>query len=398
MKRKINVLCLLSALSMSAAIVQPASAQELSASDAQAAVSTAPVAFVYVSNTPGSGTNKITAFSAAANGKLTPVPGSPFPDNVTSMAVNGKYLFGSNKGGVFVAAFAIQSNGALHWSTSTNVAQYNSLPCFFPPELVLDHTGATLDVAAAVGGLCDNTEHQSFTVNKSTGALHFLGSASQTFLFDSPLSFSGNNVYAYGSACTNFEGNYLDTFHVYQRGTNGLLTLTGINAPTLPPPTSGDFYCRSLTAADPSNHVAVSVQAITQSTSSPDGPPKLATYTADTFGNLTTASTVANMPSTAVVFVFALSMSPSGKLLAVAGSGGLQVFHVNGGSPITPYTGLLTSDDVEECFWDNANHLYAISRGTNKLRVFTITPTAHSQATGSPYSLHFPSDIIVQPK
>jgi 6-phosphogluconolactonase (cycloisomerase 2 family) len=148
MKRKINVLCLLSALSMSAAIVELASAQELSASDAQAAVSTAPVAFVYVSNTPGSGPNKITAFAAAANGKLTPVPGSPFPDNVTSMAVNGKYLFGSNKGGVFVAAFAIQSNGALHWSTSTNVAQYNSLPCFLPLSSSSTTLVQLLDVAA----------------------------------------------------------------------------------------------------------------------------------------------------------------------------------------------------------------------------------------------------------
>lgn len=87
-----------------------------------------------------------------------------------------------------------------------------------------------------------------------------------------------------------------------------------------------------------------------------------------------------------------------GKLLAVAGSGGLQVFHYKGGSPITPYTGLLTTDDIEQCFWDNANHLYAISRATNRLRVFTVTPSAHSQATGSPYSIHTPSNIIVQPK
>lgn len=104
------------------------------------------------------------------------------------------------------------------------------------------------------------------------------------------------------------------------------------------------------------------------------------------------------MPSTAAGFIFGLSMSPSGKLLAVAGSGGLQVFLYKGGSPITPYTGLLTTDDIEQCFWDDANHLYAISRATNRLRVFTVTPTAHSQATGSPYSIHTPSNIIVQPK
>jgi hypothetical protein len=399
LKPNIKVLCLLSALSVSAAVVQTTSVQVLSAeTNTPAVVSTAPVAFVYVSNTPGSGANKVNAYAAAANGKLTPVSGSPFADNLTSMVVNGKYLLGSNKAGVFVAAFLIQSNGALHWTTSTDVARFNTSGCVFPAPLILDHTGANLYLAATVGGLCDSTEHQSFTIDKPTGALRFLGSTSQTFLFDTPLSFSANNVYAYGTDCVNVQGSVTDTFHVYKRGSNGLLTLTAINPPTPPPPTSGDFYCRSQTAADPSNHIAVSVQAIDLSTSQPDGQPQLATYTADASGNLTTPSTSGNMPGTAVGFVTNLSMSPSGKLLAVAGQNGLQIFHFNGNSPITAYTGLLTTDDVEQCFWDKANHLYAISQTTGKLRVFTITPTSNSQAPGSPYSIHAPANIIVQPK
>ena len=390
-----KVLSLLSALSMSAAVVQTTSAQ---APNTQAVVSTAPVAFVYVSNTPGSGANKVNAYAAAANGKLTPVPGSPFADNLTSMVVNGKYLLGSNKGGVYVAAFSIQSNGALHWTTSTDVARFNTSGCVFPSPLILDHTGANLYLASTVGSLCDSTEHQSFTIDKPTGALRFVGSTSQTFLFDTPLTFSANNVYAYGTDCVNFQGNVTDTFHVYKRGSNGLLTLTAINPPTPPPPTSGDFYCRSQTAADPSNHLAVSVQAIDQSTSQPDGQPQLATYTADASGNLTVSSISGNMPRTGVGFVNNLSMSPSGKILAVAGQSGLQIFHFNGNSPITAYTGLLTSNDIEQCFWDNANHLYAISQNTGKLYVFTVTPTGFSQATGSPYSIHAPANIIVQPK
>ena len=400
MKRNMKVACLLSALSVSATISHTASAQTLSEQTGQnvAAVSSAPVAFVYVSNTPGSGANKVNAYTAAANGKLTPVSGSPFADNLTSMVVNGKYLLGSNKAGVYVAAFSIQPSGALHWTRSTNVVTYNGSGCGGNAPLILDHTGANLYIAATAGSECDSTEHQSFTIDKPTGAVHFLGSTSVTFLFDTPLSFSANNLYAYGTDCVNFQGNYTDTFHVYKRGSNGLLTLTAINPPTPPPPTSGDFYCRSQTAADPSNHLAVSVQAIDQSTSQPDGQPQLATYTADASGNLTTPSTSGNMPGTAVGFVTNLSMSPSGKLLAVAGQNGLQIFHFNGSSPITAYTGLLTTDDVEQCFWDNANHLYAISQTTGKLRVFTITPTVHSQAPGSPYSIHNPANIIVQPR
>jgi hypothetical protein len=85
-------------------------------------------------------------------------------------------------------------------------------------------------------------------------------------------------------------------------------------------------------------------------------------------------------------------------LLAVAGTGGLQIFHFNGASPITAYTGLLTKDEIDQCFWDNNNHLYAISHASGKLFVFTVTPTSNKQAAGSPYSISAPQDLVVQPK
>jgi hypothetical protein len=91
-------------------------------------------------------------------------------------------------------------------------------------------------------------------------------------------------------------------------------------------------------------------------------------------------------------------MSPSGKLLAVGGTAGLQVFHFNGASPITHDTGLLTTKPIDQFFWDNANHLYAISRSAGKLYVFTVTPSSATQAPGSPYTIAHPQNIIVQPK
>jgi hypothetical protein len=90
-------------------------------------------------------------------------------------------------------------------------------------------------------------------------------------------------------------------------------------------------------------------------------------------------------------------MAPSGKLLAVAGTTGLQVFHFNGSSPMTPYTGLLTNAPIGQVFWDNANHLYALSRSGGKLYVFTVTPTAHLQAPSSPHTITNPQDIVVLP-
>ena len=394
MKRSTNYACLAAAFFMIAAVAHVTFAE--TNPNVQAAVSTAPVAFVYVSSTPSGANNVVNAFTAAANGKLTAVPGSPFHDNVTSMVVNGQYLFGSNQAGIFVAAFAIQPNGSLKWTVSTDVDRASGCPA--PAPLILDHTGVNVYRAASAGSLCDHTVYQSFSIQKPTGRLTFLGNGTSTFLFNTPLSFIGNNAFAYGSDCVNFQGNFTDTFTILHRQSNGLLLNVNASAPTPATMNPNDFYCRSITAADPTNHLAVSMQAIDPSTSSPVGSPQLATYTADGSGNLTTTSTFSNMPSTAVQYVLGTAMSPSGKLLAVSGTGGLQIFHFNGASPITPDTGLLTSNQVDQMFWDNANHLYAISSTANKLYVFTVTSTSATQATGSPYTISHPKNIIVQPK
>jgi len=212
-------------------------------------------------------------------------------------------------------------------------------------------------------------------------------------VFNTPLSFLGNNKFGYSSSCYHYSAGIYEFF----RSSTGTLTLSG-NAARTPSPASGNFYCTYLTAADPTNHVAISVQQLSGSTWATVGSPQLATYTAGTSGHLTTKSTFSNMPHTAVQFVTDLKMSPSGKLLAVAGSAGLQVFHFNGSYPITHYTALLTTDSIDQMFWDNANHLYAISRSTNKLFVFTITPYSAKQAPGSPYTITTPMNIAVLPK
>jgi hypothetical protein len=104
------------------------------------------------------------------------------------------------------------------------------------------------------------------------------------------------------------------------------------------------------------------------------------------------------MPAVAVKGFSDMKMSPSGKLLAVAGPAGLQVFHFNGGNPITHYTGLIARGQVDQMYWDNENHLYAISHSAGKLFVFTVTPTSVTQAPGSPYTITNPQNIIVLPK
>jgi len=186
----------------------------------------------------------------------------------------------------------------------------------------------------------------------------------------------------------------------FKRGANGMLTEFAPKMNSPKPPSGTRAYIPYLGAADPTNHVAFAEYPANPPGCS-SGPVKLATYTAGSNGSLTTQSTFANMPTSAVRGIYDMKMSPSGKLLAVAGQQGLQVFHFNGAAPITHYTGLLTSDPINQMFWDNDNHLYAITgvvnSGRNRLHVFTVTPKGYREAPGSPYTIHGPRNIIVQP-
>jgi WD40 repeat protein len=133
----------------------------------------------------------------------------------------------------------------------------------------------------------------------------------------------------------------------------------------------------------------------------PSGPVQIAVYSADSAGKLTTTSTAENMPKTKAGPTYGINdiwMSPSGKLLAVGGTSGLQVFHFNGTNPVTTYTALLTKEEIDQMFWDNNNHLYALSRTAGKLYVFTVTPTSHIQAPGSPYTITGAENIQVLPE
>ncbi|MGA2050265.1 MAG: hypothetical protein ABSG96_21400 [Terracidiphilus sp.] len=392
MIRNLGIGCLGVTLCMSSALAQVTLDRRTLNAGVSTTVATSPAAWVYVSRTLlGGNANEIEAFDAAPNGTLTAVPGSPFQANVTNMAVNGKYLFAVNSNGFDIDSYSLESNGALRYAATTNASQPGD--CNSLGRLVLDHTGATLYEMEFRGSGCANNTFESFTINGPTGGLKDLGNSSANNRLYLPVSFIGNNVYAYTASCL---GDMYWGIFKFQRGNNGLLTeIDTIGAPPTPP--TGYFYCPSQAAADPTNHVAITMQPVNQRNFSPDEPPQLATYTADAKGNLNTTSTAGNMPTTAVVSVTDTGMSPSGELFAVAGTGGLQIFHFNGANPITHYTGLLTTAEVDQLFWDNENHLYAIGTAANKLWVFTVTPNSCSQAPGSPHSINAPRDIIVQP-
>ena len=356
------------------------------------------VAYVYVASfVSSSGSNQVNAYAAGPNGALTPISGSPFPDNVGDLALNGAWLFGveatGSSSGQTINSYSIAANGALTLKNQTTVNDSGG----GLTSLLLDHTGSSL----YANYYTTNNDCLSYSIDQSSGALTYLSIYHQGPGFGCPVSFTRNNEFAYSSNCYHFSPSIFGA----KRNSDGILTPLTIN-PALPPPPPGTGFCPYLgAAADPFNHVAVAMTPVQGGFGNNDGPTQLAVYTADSSGNLATNSTYRNMPKTAVVptsggtyGVNDNRTSPSGKLLAVAGPLGLQVFHFNGANPITYYTGLLTKDNINQVFWDNSNHLYAISNLSGKLFVFTITPTSITQAPGSPHNIPGAGSLVVLPK
>ncbi|UWZ85465.1 hypothetical protein [Occallatibacter riparius] len=362
------------------------------------AAAQAPVARVYVSYTPSAASlNKLLGYSVSPNGALATLPGMPYRANVGSIATNGAYLFGSNLAGQYVASFRVHSDGSLQWVNSTDVQSPDETGCVYPSDIILDHAGATLYRMQFTGGLCDHSHYQSFMVDKPTGKLLWLGKSADIFLFDEPLSVSGNNQFAYASECFNYQGGPLDNFSWYVRESSGLLNLESISAPAPATHDPSHFYCRAYTAADPTNHLAVTFTDTDFNNPFDSPAAQLGVYTVQPSGSLTTTSTWSNMPSTAIGTIAGLAMSPDGKLLAVNGTAGLQVFHFNGAGPVTAFTGPLTTANIDMAYWDHSQHLFAISKNAGKLYVFTVTSTTAAAAPGSPHAISSPAGLIVRP-
>jgi hypothetical protein len=205
-------------------------------------------------------------------------------------------------------------------------------------------------------------------------------------------TFSANNKYVY---CVDSGWTGYDICE-YERASNGAFVSPPVSTPPISNPVdeSGYRFDPIGIAADPLNHVAVAFANEERNVGPESGPNRLGAYTADSKGNLTTTSTYENMPKVAVGDV-GLTMSPSGKILAAFGEKGLQVFHFNGGEPITNQAILVRDVDFEQAYWDDNDHLFAVSQNTGKLYVFTVTPAHAAPAPGSPYSIPGVQNLIV---
>ena len=384
--------------------------------------SSAPVAHVYIGN--GS---KILAFSAASNGKLTAVPGSPFNFNISLLGANRYYLFGFLPNSATIESLSMAASGALKKAKTLDTTKFNPVPdCKIDYQqgqgLRIDHAGLELYNAAIPEDFPCKTYYQSYRINDDDGELTFQNDVEGILGGSTGLSVLGNNKFVYSPSCFAAFGNSpVPNVTVFERMGNGELSNAnaGVEIPAAPDDTynpdggpNPGYFCPGAIATDPTNHAAMVLSAL-EYTSGQDGgnpnygPIYIATYTADANGNLKTTSTYKNMATLPVDNLYdgscltcsALRMSPSGKILAAGGSVGVLLFHFNGGSPLTKYKTVLAGNSIFSILWDNDNHMYALgtdSKGGGKLWVYTVTPTSVSEATGSPYSIANAGGMYVQ--
>ena len=388
MRLKHLFICLLATLCTGAALAQTAIDPAYQRPDA----TSSPVAYVYVSRP-----THLDGFAVSSSGKLTPVPGSPFSNiSVYHLSVTKKYLFGASDDHEHIITYSIASNGAVKKVSSVdaqNSSHGGESDCCFGPQK-LDATGTTLYNQTDNSG---DLWQEAFKI-ESNGDLQFIGNGQSGDFEGTPsepgeISVLGNNKFAYQTGCDDDVVTEQET-GAYKRESNGLLVGLSRISMELPKAKSGEVYCPYSLATDPSDHLAFTLQARNVNEGFSVGPLLLASYTADSKGNLTTKSTMENMPSVAGNSGDAMSISPSGKLLAVSTAGGIQVFHFNGADPITKFTGVLHSSETFLQFgWDKDNHLYALS--TTNLHVYEATSTEIKEVSGSPYSIPEASSVIV---
>lgn len=341
-------------------------------------------AYVYVQTPSG-----VIGYSAASNGSLTKITGSPFETSGLLAGSTG-YAFYS-VGTDYIHVYSLQSDGAIGSQISqVDTQSYAGGDCGTATpgaSAVLDHSGKYLYNFLSKFGTC--SVYQTYEI-ESGHALSFNGFTQIDTVDGGPNPDStsmiqailGNEKYAYA---INSDG-HLSNIVGFMRESSG--TLRHVQISETDPATPAGYWAPQLLAADLTNHLAALLYP------GDSLPGQLASYTADSEGNLTSTNTSEPTPT---MIPSDMAMSPSGLLLAVAGypeaggfDSGLEIFYFDGAKPITLDKVVLTGVPIDTVKWDNSNHLYAISSNANRIYVYTVTATSITAAPGSPYTLPKP--------
>lgn len=357
------------------------------------ATATPTIASIYVETTNG-----VQTYSSDANGALTQV-GQPFVVAGAVAGANAQYVI--TVGTDLLHSYATDASGAIvSQAAQVNTQSFGGAQCGTTAGGILDRTGklAYVNLNGAVGAdgnfVCDAV--QSYSIG-TDGSLTFIGSTvyddnrfadPATTMTATPGAFAFNTT-PIGQACES----QFNTFQQENGGALNALYVDEFPPVTGPTPNPDGWYYypeEGIMASDGANHLAVWMTPVQDAPCGTLGAPQIASFTVDTQGNLTSTNTWQNMP--AVDNVAAMSISPAGNVLAVAGQT-LVLYHFNAAAPITPYT-TLSQAPADGVAWDASNHLYAIDDAT--LYVYTATET--SAAAAGSYKVASPIGLFVVPR
>jgi hypothetical protein len=351
----------------------------------------APVAYAFVST---GNPNNVYTLAVSSTGSFTHVGTTSSPTTIYHLSVTRQFVFGiDNASNIYT--YSIDSAGALTLVATTNAGKYVSgySSQYSIPLTQVDPAGATL--YTAVGTSQSKWYLESFKI-ETNGELQFLGTSDADPNALSQIRFVQGGQYAFMDGCYNTDpgasfttdSNDISDLVVYQRESNGFLTWVGTsNDP--PAAQDGYEYCAGINASDPTDHVAIGFTIFNPSGDDVEPGTALGTYTVK--GTPATTSDYKNMPVTSVWMPTAMSIDPTGQLLAVGGDGNFEVFHFNGANPITKYTGLVESNNSERAIaWDKNSHMYMLT--SHSVDIYEMTPTSYTELKPweftDPYSMN----------
>lgn len=343
--------------------------------------SQAAVAYTYV-GTANQSTAGIYGFSIAPDGTATAVPGSPATGPSSYVLTNSAFVFASDSANI--ASYARGSDGSLKQSSTTYAVLSNGSEPWAIQAMSLDHTGQTLYAMENAGS--DDTYYFFFSIGPD-GKITNTGKIGPNVNYVSPLVFSPDNNYAYGSGCFHI-GWDITGFH---RNSDGTLTRLDDRAtnPAVPAYAgTGQMYCPIREAISQTGYLAVADAELGTNTTG------LGAYKINADGSLTLVpnSTLATQLSS----IHGMNFDPSGQYLALAGSGGIQMYQLTPQGTFTPVGGVQQpGTNYLGVQWDADNHLYAISNAG--LHVFMNSNGVLTPASGSPHAAGAAATLAVLP-
>lgn len=341
----------------------------------------ATVAYVYVGGSNFGGSALISGFNITADAVAHPLPRSPYSGPAGSVVTNGAYVFATD--GTNIQTYTRNADGSLVRGPSISGVAHNDTPTGSGVgPLTLDRTGQNLYVGEINFQGAENDAIAQFAI-VSGGVLNFLTNSAINVDAASPLTFSQDNRFAYGQGC------YFINFDLFglARQANGTLQFFNDNAAIPLTGNPNDTVCPDSSSASAKNYLALEAGVV--GTSNPNN--FLATYRINSDGTLSLVPN-SNVP---VTIGGVLAFDPSGNYVALAGSGGIQVFQLNAnGIPAPLGMPQQTSVKFDAARWDNSGHLYAI--GNSGLYVFNFAQGILTEA-GSPYPVSSEGSLTVLP-